>query len=115
MPAVSTEKERQHAERKPNCKTDEIEISPRHGDFLPSLTLEISPRSGCNASSNRSASPGVSKIAPSNRKQLRVSFCRAALIDTSLTALSLAKRSAPCRSQRSSLPSVVRKSDTNSV
>src|SRR5262249_40538288 len=84
MPMVSAQQKRKHAECEPNGETDEIEIGPCHRDRLPSLSLEISPRSGCSASSNRSASPGVSKIAPSSRKQLRVSFWRAALISTSL-------------------------------
>ena len=86
VPAQTSGEKRQQAEEKSHRETDQIEICPGHSRRLPSLArVRCPPRSGCNASSKRSASPGVSRIAPSSRKQRRVSFSRAALIRTSLT------------------------------
>src|SRR5882762_9260799 len=115
MPMHATKYKREHAKHKTYGKADEIKIGPRHSDRLPSLPLEPFVAFGSNASSKRSVRPGVFRIAPINRKQRRVSLSRAALSSTSLTSGSLAKRSAPCSSQTSSFPSVVRKSETSSV
>src|SRR5581483_5452329 len=113
VPVQASEHERQKTEGESHCKTDEIEIGPSHFDRLPSGRLGT--LSGRSASSKRSARPGVSRIAPNNIRQARVSFWRAALSRTSLTSGSLAKRSEPCSSHTSSLPSVVRRSETSSV
>src|SRR6266567_8193583 len=103
----------QQAQEEPHDKTDQIKIRPGHR--RPPLSLLPLLACGCNASSSRSASPGVSRIAPSRRMHLRVSFSRAALIKTSLNSASAANRSEPCSSQTSSFPSTVRKSEVNSV
>src|SRR5215475_10154233 len=100
-----------HTQKEPDHKTDQIKIRPGHSR-APFLPL---PVAGCNASSSLSASPGVSRIAPISRKLFRVSLSRANLVRTSLTSLSLAKRSEACSSHTSSFPSTVRKSDVNSV
>src|SRR4051812_21477879 len=103
------------AKNETDDKTDEIEISPGHRrpPLLPLRALALA--CGCKASSNRSASPGVSRIAPRSKMHLRVSFSRAAFSKTSLNSGSLAKCSEPCNSQTSSLPSTVRRSEVNSV
>src|SRR5581483_6234121 len=75
----------EHAQKKSDDETDEIEIRPGHSR-TPFLAFELAPACGCSASSNRSASPGVSKIAPSSRKHLRVSFSRASLIKMLLSS-----------------------------
>src|SRR5690242_10315347 len=106
--------EHQNAQEESHDKTDQIKISPGH-DRPPFLLCPLVPAGGFNASSNLSASPGVSKIAPSNSKHLRVSFSRAAFKRTALNSGSPANRSDPCNSHTSSLPSTVRKSEVNSV
>src|SRR5438128_4869427 len=108
--------EREQAKDKSHGKTKEIKIRPCHTG-LPCSARDVTDRaaSGLSASSSRSASPGVSRIAPSNRKHRRVSLWRAALIRTPLTSGSLAKRSEPCKSHTSNFPSVVRKSEVSSV
>src|SRR5204863_10065376 len=102
-------------QKKANDKTDKIKISPGHSrpPFLPLRPLALA--CGCKAASKRSARPGVSRIAPRSKMHLRVSFSRAALIRTSLNSGSFAKRSEPCSSHTSSLPSTVRRSEVNSV
>src|SRR6185312_2570242 len=115
VPAQASHEKRNNAEGKTHGKAEKIKIGPCHSDRLPSRAFGSFAASGCKASSSRSASPGVLRIAPSNRRQRRVSFSRAALIKTSLTSGSLAKRSEPCSSQTSSLPSTVRKSEVSSV
>src|SRR5579872_412168 len=103
----------QRAQEEPHDETDQIKICPGHSrpPFLPREFVAC----GCSASSRRSASPGVSKIAPSKIKHLRVSFSRASLIRTLVSSGSPAKRSDACSSHTSRLPSVVRKSDVSSV
>src|SRR3954463_14310998 len=103
----------QHAQEESHDKTDQIKICPGHSR-PPFFPCEFVP-CGCSASSNRSASPGVSRITPNRRKHLRESFCRATLIRTSVSAGSPANRSDACNSQTSKLPSVVRRSDVSSV
>src|SRR5581483_1466742 len=106
--------ENHHAQEESDHKTDQIKICPGHSR-APFLPFEGVAACGCSASSSRSASPGVSRIAPSNKKHFRVSFSRASLIKTLLSSSSPAKRSEACKSQTSRLPSVVRKSDVSSV
>ena len=115
--ARASEHERKETEAEADRETDQIEVGPVkpvssvigfaslphsrscRGDGLPLPAAS----SGRSASSKRSASPGVSRIAPNSRKQRRVSFSRAALISTLLTSGSLANFSEPCSSQTSSL------------
>src|SRR6516225_432942 len=117
-PACASTEKRNHAESEADHKTDQIEVRPGHWIRLPWEALRLRwlrTASGSSASSKRSASPGVSRIAPNSRKQLRVSLWRAHLMSTSLTSRSLTKRSEPCNNQTSSLPSVVRRSLVSSV
>src|SRR5581483_2262900 len=104
----------EHAQKEPDDETDEIKVRPGHSR-TPFLAFELASAWGCSASSNRSASPGVSKIAPSSRKHLRVSFSRASLIRMLLSSASPANLSEACKSQTSMRPSVVRRSEVNSV
>src|SRR5207237_10484668 len=65
---------REQAKDKSHGKTKEMKIRPCHTG-LPCSARDVTDRaaSGLSASSSRSASPGVSRIAPSNRKHRRVS------------------------------------------
>src|SRR5947209_4437845 len=83
--------EGEKTETEADRETDQIEIRPGHRIRLPSPDalrpwLPSTDSPGRNASSRRSASPGVSRMAPSSRKHRRVSFSRAALISTLLTS-----------------------------
>src|SRR6184192_612867 len=104
---------REQAKDKSHDKTKEIKIRPCHTGLPCSARVTDRAASGLRASSSRSASPGVSRIAPSNKKHRRVSLWRAALIRTPLTSGSLAKRSEPCNNHTSNFPSVVRKSEVS--
>src|SRR5262249_19657573 len=112
-PAHSSKK-REQAEKEARHETDQIESCPGHIRLLLFSPSELTD-AGLSASNRRSARSGVSRIAPSSRKQLRVSVWRAVWIITWLISGSLAKRSAPCSSHTSSFPSVVRKSEISSV
>src|SRR4029077_15625994 len=79
-PVQAPSQEHQRAECEAYGEADEIEIRPGHGRRLLSPACCGFAASGVSASSNRSARPGVSRIAPSRRKQRRVSWWRAALI-----------------------------------
>src|SRR5581483_2244354 len=114
MQVRSAHQESYDTEQEPDDKTDEIKICPGHSRS-PFLTCESPAARGCKASSRRSASPGVSKIAPSSTKHLRVSFSRASLMKILLSSPSPAKRSEACNNHTSRLPSVVRKSEVSSV
>src|SRR5438309_9872379 len=83
---------REQAKDKSHGKTKEIKIRPCHTG-LPCSARDVTDRaaSGLSASSSRSASPGVSRIAPSNRKQRLVSLSRAALSRTQHNSGALAK------------------------
>src|SRR5437773_12273949 len=111
MQAQTAGEKNHHTQKEPDDKTHQVEISQSHRR-PPRLPLVAF---GFSASSNRSANPGVSRIAPINRKALRVSFSRAALIRISLNSRSPAKRSEPWSNHTSSLPSTVRKSEVSSV
>src|SRR5205823_11304480 len=113
MQMHSAAQKHHQAQEESHHKTDQIKISPSH-ERPPFLPCPLVPACGFNASSNLSASPGVSKIAPSNSMHLRVSFSLAAFKRTALNSGSLANRSDPCNSHTSSLPSTVRKSEVNS-
>src|ERR1700746_3904010 len=106
MQMHSAAQKHHQAQEESHDKTDQIKIRPGHRrpPRLPLLAC------GCNAFSNRSAKPGVSKIAPSKIRHLRVSLSRAAFNKTSLNSRSPANRSDPCSSHTSSFPSTVRKS-----
>src|SRR5947199_9373767 len=90
----SCKDEGEKTETEADRETDQIEIRPGHRIRLPSPdALGGRLPSGCKASSRRSASPGVSRVAPNSRKHPRVRFSRAPVISTLLTSGSLARPS----------------------
>src|SRR5690242_4711608 len=104
-------------------RAHEIEISPGHGyDLLgaaavPELSaaavaLALSGRSTCKS---RSARFGVSRMARINTRHLRESSWRAISSRAWLTSASRRNCSAPLINHKSSLSSVARKSEINSV
>src|SRR5438067_13141115 len=82
VPVNPSHEEQEKAEQESHRKTDQIKICPRHSHGLPlpfclRLCWRRSCASGFNTWSNRSASLGVSKIAPNRIRQPRESSCRA--------------------------------------
>src|SRR5581483_9652776 len=107
---------RKRAEYKSHYETDQIEEFPTHKiSSVFAAPFVLVPVSGLRTCRSRSASPGVSKIAPSNTRQPRESACLASNNSACFTWGSRRKRSAPAMSHRSSCSSRLRTSEINSV